>query len=249
MTAVRFDPRETPRRYGNAIAVLILITVVFGGLGESYIPGRIIVTGDAAATARNIVDHPLLFRAGFATYLVEGICDIALSVLFYLLLRPVSRSLALFAAFLGVFSTAMYAVAEAFYFAPSIILLNNADYLKSFTPEQLTGLAYLSLRMFTRVAGLFLGVYGLATLIRGILIYRSTYLPRTIGALFVIGGLSFIAATLTTVLAPAYFSNVFLILMAPAGLSLMVWLFIRGIDEDKWRAMSGSLLPLADRMM
>ena len=55
MTAVRFDPRETPRRYGNAIAVLILITIVFGGLGESYIPGRIIVTGDAAATARNIV--------------------------------------------------------------------------------------------------------------------------------------------------------------------------------------------------
>src|ERR1041385_5983262 len=101
---------EPIQRYARITAVLLLLSVIFGGIGESYIPGRIIVTGDAAATARNIVEHPLLFRAGFATYLVEGICDIALSALFYLLLRPVSRSLALFAAFLGVFSTAMSAV-------------------------------------------------------------------------------------------------------------------------------------------
>ena len=226
------------QRYARITAVLLLLSVIFGGIGESYIPGRIIVSGDAAATARNIVEHPLLFRAGFATYLVEGICDIALAAMFYVLLRPVSRPLALISALLGVFSTAMYAMAEAFYFAPSMLLLSDAAYLKAFTPDQLQSLAFLSLRMFNRVASLFLAVYGLATLVRGVLIYRSTYLPRWIGALFVIGGLSFIAATLTTVLAPSYFSNYFLVLMAPGGLALMIWLFVRGVDETRWRAVA-----------
>src|SRR6185369_7771341 len=101
---------------------LILLSAVFGGLGESYIPSRIIVLGDAAATAHNITSSAMLFRFGFATYLVEAVCDVALAVLFYVLLRPAGRHLALFAAFLSLLATAMYAVAEAFYFAPSVIL-------------------------------------------------------------------------------------------------------------------------------
>jgi len=224
------------QRYSKVTALLILASVVFGGIGESYIPGRIIVSGDAAATARNIIEHPLLFRLGFATYLVEGICDIALALMFYYLLRPVSRYLALFTAFLGLFSTALYAVAEAFYFAPTLLLTGGAPYLQAFSPDQLNALAYLSLRFFGRVAGLYLAFYGLATLIRGVLIYRSGYLPRLIGVLFVIGGASFIAATLSTVLAPAYYSNYMLVLMAPAGLSLMIWLLVKGIDAERFRA-------------
>src|SRR5207302_9239783 len=144
------------QRYARIAGVLFLVSAVFGGLGESYIPGRFIVSGDAAATARNIIASPMLFRVGFATYLVEGICDIALALLFYLLLRPVAKNLALFTVLLGLFSTALYAVAEAFYFAPTVIL-SGAGFLKTFSPDQLSSLAYLSLRMFGQVAGIFLG--------------------------------------------------------------------------------------------
>src|SRR4051794_3355843 len=80
------------QRYARVAGVAMLLSIVLGALGEAYIPGRIIARGDAAATAANIIAHPVLFRMGFATYLVEGICDIALSVIFYILLRPVNRN-------------------------------------------------------------------------------------------------------------------------------------------------------------
>src|SRR5215475_5079352 len=118
---------EPVQRYARVIALLILLSAVFGGLGESYVPSRIIVSGDAAATATNIAASPMLFRLGFAAYLVEAVCDVALALLFYVLLRPAGRHLALFTAFLGLISTALYAVAEAFYFAPTI-MLSGADY-------------------------------------------------------------------------------------------------------------------------
>lgn len=220
-------------RLGRAIAVLILITAVFGGLGESYLPGKFIVSGDATATAHNIAASPFLFRVAFAAYFVEAVCDIALAVLFYQLLRPVNQTLALISVALGLVSTALYAVAESFYFAPTMIL-SGADFMKTFTPEQIDSLVYLSLRMFGRVAGLFLALYGLATMIRGYLMYRSGYVPKTIGALFLIAGAGFVLDTAATILAPSLVTGLLLIPMGIAGIALMLWLFIKGVDRDRW---------------
>src|SRR5688572_32906437 len=102
---------ESFPRYARAAGVAILLSIVFGAIGEAWIPGIIVVRGDAAATAANIVGRPTLFRLGFAAYLVEGICDIALTVLFYVLLRPVNRNLALISAFFGIASMVTFAVA------------------------------------------------------------------------------------------------------------------------------------------
>ena len=226
------------QRLARVIAVLILASAVFGGLGESYIPSKVIVSTDAAATAANVTGSAMLFRLGFAAYLVEAVCDVALALLFYVLLRPAGPHLALFTAFLGLLSTALYAVAEAFYFAPSVIL-SGADYLKSFSPEQLNSLALLSLRLFGKIAGLFLGFYGLATVVRGYLMYRCGYLPRAIGVLFVIAGAAFIADTLATVLAPRFVSGLLLMPMGVAGIALMLWLFVKGVDAERWRAAVG----------
>jgi hypothetical protein len=225
------------QRTARVMALLILASAVFGGLGESYIPSKLIVSGDAAATVNNIASSPMLFRLGFATYLVEAVCDVALAVLFYELLRPAGQQLALFAAFLGLLSTALYAVAEACYFAPSVIL-SGADHLKSFSPDQLNSLSLLSFKLFNMIAGLFLCLYGLATVVRGYLMYRSGYLPRTIGVLFVIGGASFIADSLAVVLAPRFVSAFLLMPIGVAGISLMLWLFVKGVDAERWRASS-----------
>src|SRR5438876_8758029 len=112
------DPAQadTLQRYARLAGVAMLLSIVFGALGEAYIPGRIMVRGDAAATAANILAHPTLFRLGFATYLVEGICDVALCVFFYILLKPVNRNLALLSAFFGIASMVTYATAESSYF-------------------------------------------------------------------------------------------------------------------------------------
>ena len=224
------------QRLARTAGLLALLSAVFGGLGEMYIPTRIIVSGDAAATVLNITTHPTLFRLGFATYLVEGICDVALTLLFYRLLKPAGKNMALFAAFLGLVSTAVYAVAEACYFAPTVIL-SGADYLKTFSPAQLNTLALLSLRLFGRITQIFFVFYGLASLIRGYLIYRSGYLPKILGVLLMIAGAGFIVENLAIVLAPAYASGYLLLPVGIAELSLILWLLVKGVDVPKWKQM------------
>jgi len=219
--------------YARAVGVLFLLSMIGGFFGELYIPSRILVSGDAAATAKNIVESNSLFRLGFAAYLVEGICDIALSLLMYVLLRPVHRNLALLAAFFGLVSTSVFAVGELFYFGASIPL-SGAAYLNSFSADQLNTLSMVSLRMYGLAAGIFMAFYGIATGIRGFLIYRSGFLPRVLGILMMLAGLGFIARNFVFVLAPAYLSNIFLVPMFLAGLSLTLWMLIKGVDVPKW---------------
>lgn len=223
---VAFD--ESLLRYARAAGVLMLLSIVFGAIGEAYVPSRIIADGDATATAANIVNHPTLFRLGFASYMVEGICDIALAVVFYVLLRPVNRNLALLSAFFGIASMVTFAVAESAYFASSLIVRETAG-MESFTGEQRDALALLSLRISAMIAQLFIAMYGIATMIRGYLIRRSGYFPAVFGVLFIIAGAGFFLRTATYILAPAYSTDLMLLPMAVAGIPFMLWLLLRGV--------------------
>jgi hypothetical protein len=249
MTAVPAEDRQLPQGratsvqvYARIAGVLFLLSFVAGGFGEAYVPSRLIVSADATATAQNIKALDSLFRMGFAGYLVEAVCDIALTLIFYLLLRPVRKDLALLAAFFGLVGTAVYGVAELLYFSPSHIL-GGAGYLKTFSPDQLNTLALLSLKLFVYGGGIFLVFYGVAWVLRGYLIFRSGYLPKFLGVLMTLGGLAFVARNFALVLAPAYASGSLLLLMLPGALSLAVWLLVKGVDVAKWeeRAASGDV--------
>ena len=163
----RVHPRAAPvRTYARIAGVLFLISLVAGGFGEFYVPSTLIVSGDAAATAKNIIASDSLFRIGFASYLVEAMCDIGLTLFLYLLLRPVREDLALLAAFFRLVSTAVFAVAELFYFAP-LLILGGAASLKSFSPDQLNALALHSLRLYGHGAGIFMVFYGVPSILLG----------------------------------------------------------------------------------
>src|SRR5438445_12060043 len=97
-------PKASVQTYARVAGVLFLISIVAGGFGEAYVPSKLIVSADATATAKNIHAFDSLFRMGFAIYLVEAVCDIALSLLFYLLLKPVRKEFALSPAFLRLVS-------------------------------------------------------------------------------------------------------------------------------------------------
>lgn len=232
-------PRAAIQTYAKIAGVLFLLSFVGGGFGEAYVPSKLIVSGDATATAHNIKAFDSLFRMGFAGYLVEASCDIALALIFYALLRPVHRDLALLAAFFGLVGTAIFAVAELFYFAPSFIL-GGAGYLKTFSPDQLNTLALLSLKFYVYGGAIFTVFYGVAWVLRGYLIFRSGYLPRFLGVLMTLGGLGFITRNFLLVLAPAYAPASLLLLMLPGGLSLTAWLLVKGVDVPKWEAKAGS---------
>jgi hypothetical protein len=219
----------TLRRYARAAGVAMLLSIVFGFIGEMYLPGRIIVSGDAAATAANIRDNPALFRLTFASYLVEGICDVALLVWFYVILKPVNGNLALLSAFFGVVSMVTFAIAQSSFFAASLILRDTGG-MTAFTTEQREALALLAIRIASMIASLFLCMYGIASMIRGYLIARSGYVPGVIGALLMIGGAGFFLRSTTYILAPSFSSPLLLLPMALGGIPLMAWLLWRGLD-------------------
>ena len=222
------------QKYARIAGILFLVSLAAGGFGEAYVPSRIIVSGDAAATAANIRTFEYLFRLGFAGFLVESLCDTALVLILYVLLKPVSKELSLLAAFFGLIGTALFAAAELFYFAP--LILGGAALLKSFSPDQVNTLTLLSIRFYGYGAAIFTAYYGLSWIIRGYLIFKSGYLPRFLGVLMAIGGAGFVARNFALILAPAYASAALLLVMFPGGLLLTAWLLIRGVDVKKWEA-------------
>ena len=223
------------QKYARIAGALFLVSMVAGGFGEAYVPSKIAVSGDAAATAANIMNFQLLYRLGFAAFMIESLCDITLVLIMYALPKPVSRDLSLLAAFIGLVGTALFAFAELFYFAPPLII-GGAGYLKTFSPDQLNSLALLSLRFYGYAGMIFTAYYGMSWIIRACLIFRSGYLPKFLGVLMAMGGLGFVVRNFLLILAPRYASDVLLMLMIPGGLLLAVWLLVKGVDVKKWKA-------------
>jgi hypothetical protein len=223
------------KRYAQVAGLLFLLSIAGGGFGEFWAPTRLLVAGNAAATALNVHTHDFLLRAGFAGYLVEATCDITLAWLFYVLLRPVHRNLALLSAFFGLIATATFACFEIFYFAPTFIL-GGADYLKTFTPDQLNSLAMLSFKFYSYGSGLLMVFYGTEWVIRGYLMYHSGYFPRILGAVMTLAGAGFIIKNAGLVFLPGLPLDFVLLPMFVGGMALMGWLLIRGVDVVKWTA-------------
>jgi len=224
------------QRYARVAGVLFLISLVAGGLGEAYIPSRIIASGDAAATVANIRNFNMLYRLGFATFMIESLCDITIVLLMYALLKPVNREVSLLAGFIGLVGTAVFAVAELFYVAPVLIIGGSAGYLNSFSPEQLNSLTLLSLKFYGYGGMITTAYYGMSWILRGYLIFRSGYLPKFLGVLMAIGGSGFLVRNFLLILTPSYASEVLLMLMFPGGLTLAIWLLVKGVNVPKWKA-------------
>jgi len=218
--------------YCRAVGIFLILTMIGGYFGEMYVPSQI-MTGDAAATVAQLRQNDGLFRLGFAAYLIEAFSDIVLAWLFYLLLRPVHRDLALLSAFFGVVSMSLFAVTQMFYFSAPIFL-KGGEYLAAFSPPQLEALANVFLSLYARLSGLFTLFYGTAWIVRGCLTFTSAYLPRLLGALMVVAGLGFVAKNMTSLLASAYSSDMLLAPMFLNVVVLAVWMLFRGVDQEKW---------------
>jgi Domain of unknown function (DUF4386) len=221
----------SPRGKARLAAVFYLLTIVLGGVGES-IYGRVVVPGDSTATAAGILSHAWLWRLGFASYLVEMACSIAITALFYDLLKPVSGSVSLLAAFFGLVGIAIKTISRLFYIAPLSILEGSGN-LGALTGEQLRELALLLLRVNAQGAGMAMVFFGCYALLKGWLIVRSTFLPPVLGVLGMLGGMGWL-----TFLSPPLAARTFPYVVAVALLgsaAQIVWLLVFGVDERRWK--------------
>jgi hypothetical protein len=222
------------QRLARVAGILVVISLLAGPFAEMYVPGKLLVPSDPAATARNVAESALLFRCSFAAYLVEAICDISLALILYLLLRPVSETLSLLAAFFGLVSTSTFAIAELFYFAAALPVLDS-DVQQHLTAERRDLFIYSALTLYEYGGSVFV-FYGIATALRGYLLYRSQYFPRWLGALLVLAGIGFITQSLLTILMPQLDSALLLAPMLLAMAALAGWLLVKGIDAQRWQS-------------
>ena len=219
----------SPRSKARLAGAFYLLVFVTGALAAPS--GRLIVAGDADATAVSITSHEALYLSGATGYILNVACYIVVTALFYQLFKPAGRTLSLTAAFFSLVGCATQAVTCVFYIAP-VIFLSGDKYLSAFDPAQVHAFALLSLKLFSTGYDVGLAFFGFYCLLIGWLILRSTFMPKAIGVLMVIAGVGWL-----TFNAPVAASHLqpYIVLPGFVGeLSLTLWLLIKGIDEQRW---------------
>jgi len=233
----------SPQVYARIGGVLYLIIIVAGLFGETFVRGTLVVSGDATATANNIMASQLLWRIGIAGDLIMHVCDVPLMLVFYVLLRPVSKNLALLAVLFNLIATAVL-VAYKLNLLVALFLLGGAGYLKAFEPHQLHTLMYLFVKADGYGFGIGLIFFGFECLVVGYLIFRSRYLPKILGVLMQIAGLCYLLNSFALLLVPTFANMIFPAILVPAfigELSLCLWLLVKGVNVPQWEEKASAL--------
>jgi hypothetical protein len=215
------------------LGAFYLFVIIAGITAQALIADGLVVSNDAARTAANIIANKSLYRLGYTIFMLEMVAQVAVSAMFYDLLKPVNRSLARISMVIGLTGCGIKTVARLFYYAP-LILLGGAAYLSAFQPAQLEALSLALIKINNQGAAIGIIFFGFEALTRGWLVFKSEFLPRFLGVLSMIAGLGWL-----TFLWPPLGSQAFVAvaLFAIAGvIATSGWFFICGVDERKWTA-------------
>jgi len=228
---------------GRLAGWLYLVTSMFGFFAMMYVPSKLMVHGNAAATANNIAAHETLFRLGTACSLIGQVGFIFVALALYDLLKGVNRRQALLMVILIVIQIPIAFVNELNSFA-ALVLMRGADFLSMVEKPQRDALAMLFLNLHGRgfvVAEIF---WGLWLLPLAVLVYRSRFLPRLLGVWLALAGFAWVILSLTGVVLPQYYDKVFnLTQPAVVGeIAFMLWLIIKGARP---LALDAAASPLA----
>jgi hypothetical protein len=228
--------KKNARIAGFLYLIYIVISIFAEGLGRS----KLIVLGDAATTAGNIMASAWQFRIGFVVDLVAYVLFLLTAWALYVLLKPVNKNLALLFLLLNLGGVAVWCVSDLFLIA-SQQLLSGADYLKGFQADQLQALAMVSLYIFKYgslgIAQLFFGTWLFPL---GYLVFKSGFLPRFLGVILMVHCVVWLMSTLQFFLFPGFIGIPFVgitYLSYPLGFisefGLSLWLLIMGARDKK----------------
>jgi len=223
-------------RVVGAVWLLYFATGIVGGLlGQGGI-----VPGNTAGALANILAHPTQYRAGVGVGLFANALYVVLTALLYGMFAPVNRSLSAMAAFLSLVGCIVQIVATMLQLAP-IAILRDTALAGVFTTDQLRSVMAMCLKLYGQSYQISLVMFAMFEVVLGYLIYRSTFIPRAFGILFLVAGLSW----MTYVWPPLGNAMRYFILPfgALAEFALPVWLVVKGLDVPAWRALEAHQSP------
>jgi hypothetical protein len=225
----------SPLVYARVAGLLYLIIFLAALFGPIFVRSNLIVPDDAIATANNIMASESLFRAGIVSYLVIFLSEIVLSVLLYVLLKPVSKTLSLIAMVFRLAMTTIHGINLLNQFF-ALLLLSGSGYLAVFETDQLHALALLFLNAHELGWSIGIVFFSLHVFLLGYLVYKSGYFPRILGVLLIFASLAYLIDSLAILLLPNYeVTPVFIAIpIAAAELLFPLWLLIKGVDVEQW---------------
>lgn len=221
---------SSTRNPGRVAGFLYLLLVLAGPVRLIYIPSKLFVHGNAAATASNIAAHEWLFRLGIVADLFCAVILIFLALALYRLLKGVDQNLAVLIVILGGVMPALIDFVSVVSDAAALMVVRGADFLSVFDKPQRDALAMLFLRLRDHQNTAAEILWGLWLLPLAILVYRSRFLPRFLGVWLAINGFAYVILSLTGELLPQYQNKVFLYSQPAlfAEVAFMLWLVIKG---------------------
>lgn len=218
------------RNPGRVVGLWYFLLTLGGPLRLMYIPNKLFVHGDAAATAANIAAHPWLFRSGMVSDLLGAVILIFLTLAFYRLFKGVDQRLAVLLVITGGVMPALLNFVNVANDAGALMAAQGPDFLSVFDKSQRDALVIVFLRQHHHQIVAAEVLWGLWLFPMGILSYKSGFIPRFIGVWLVINGIAYVVLSLTGLLFPAYEDKVFSI-STPVlfgELAIMLWLLIKG---------------------
>jgi hypothetical protein len=243
---MKWNVETSPRRWARIAGGLYLIIIVGGFFAIGYVPAALVVPGNAAATAHNILTHELLYRLGLAVHIIILPINLPLALIFYELLKVVNRRLALLVVFFTLVGTAIEGANLLNQFTP-LMILGGGHYLSVFNTEQLQALAYMPLNSQALSYDIQQVFYAGYLLTAGYLVFKSTFLPRTVGVLLVIGGLCYLIYSFASFLSPGFAAHLVPYIQLPSGiaeLSLCLWLLVMGVNVSRWEQQASAAREL-----
>ena len=230
-TKEKMNTNKKTARIAGFLYLIYIVTSMFANISRT----KLVVFGDAIATANNILASEWLFRIGFVSDVLAGVFFLLAAWALYVLLRPINKNIALLFLLLNLGGVAVQCLNMLIYFLP-VLLLSGADYLKVFQIEQLQTLAISFLYLYDNGFMIAQFFYAAWLFPLGYLVFKSGYLPKILGIIVMIECFGWLMYPLQFFLFPAYevISNLSFAIGFIGEFGLTLWLLIMGVNVEAW---------------
>lgn len=224
---------DTTQRIARIAGWIYLLFAIVSAFSFLYVPSTVFVSGNATATANNIMSSEFLYRVGVLGSYLSQVLFVFLVLTLYRLFKAVDPMPALLMLTLVSIAVAITFVILVNRLVP-LVLLGGADYLSVFARPQLEAWAYASLRFYSQGSQASTMLWGLWLFPFGLLVIRSRFIPRLLGILLYIAGVGYVLNSFTALLLPHYLSVVSQITtpMIIGELPIILWLLIMGARKQ-----------------